>query len=312
MAGQQQTPEDIKKLYSKYNIPDPNNFQASDKAVIHKTQQELVAEQNRSGITQAGYFSRQFPDEAKSQAPVFGKTYGQPDPAGQNSRPKKTYEPHPSSLPPRSENNPKSAVYEPKDQIMFDYRGNAYKITNKQGQAITNNDDVLSGQVENMNLEDFTEFQQAFLARHNFYRQQHQVGDLVLKQTLCESAQKWADTLAESGQLARSSKDGGRDFTINENIYAMKSNNPNIEISAEQVADHWYSEVDKYKFADSDFEIYRNFQNIGHFSQMVWKKTTSLGVGYGKKDGSVFVVAHYHPAGNVGMHFKANVFDKKG
>ena len=47
----------------------------------------------------------------------------------------------------------------------------------------------------------------------------------------------------------------------------------------------------------------------GHFTQMVWKASTRLGVGYAFSDDKshLYVVAHYGPAGNVEGGYTQNV-----
>lgn len=50
---------------------------------------------------------------------------------------------------------------------------------------------------------------------------------------------------------------------------------------------------------------------IGHFTQVVWKDSTELGVGCAKTDnGKTYVVANYNPPGNMMGKFKENVFPK--
>ena len=47
----------------------------------------------------------------------------------------------------------------------------------------------------------------------------------------------------------------------------------------------------------------------GHFTQVVWKETTEVGVGLATDGKRVFVVAQYRPAGNVNVaaYFERNV-----
>ncbi len=74
--------------------------------------------------------------------------------------------------------------------------------------------------------------------------------------------------------------------------------------SGQEVVDQWYSEMPKFNFSNGEFT-----QGTGHFTQVVWKGSREIGVGkaFGK-DGHVFVVCNYHPAGNVRGHFRENVF----
>ncbi|XP_013391631.1 protein PRY2 isoform X2 [Lingula anatina] len=51
----------------------------------------------------------------------------------------------------------------------------------------------------------------------------------------------------------------------------------------------------------------------GHFTQVVWKGSKEVGLGQAKaKDGKIFVVASYRPAGNMMGQFKDNVFKPDG
>lgn len=47
----------------------------------------------------------------------------------------------------------------------------------------------------------------------------------------------------------------------------------------------------------------------GHFTQVVWKESTELGVGMATDGKTVFVVGQYRPAGNMNMegYFEKNV-----
>lgn len=51
---------------------------------------------------------------------------------------------------------------------------------------------------------------------------------------------------------------------------------------------------------------------LGHFTQVVWKDTKSIGVAMVKnKSGKFVVVANYYPAGNVQGQYKKNVLKLK-
>ena len=63
----------------------------------------------------------------------------------------------------------------------------------------------------------------------------------------------------------------------------------------------WYEEVNDpgYDFNNPGFS-----SGTGHFTQVVWKGSTKLGVGYSKG----WVCARYYPAGNMMGDFPSNVF----
>uniref|UniRef100_A0A914EFD8 SCP domain-containing protein n=1 Tax=Acrobeloides nanus TaxID=290746 RepID=A0A914EFD8_9BILA len=138
-------------------------------------------------------------------------------------------------------------------------------------------------------------FRQEQLEKINSYRKQHGSKPLVLDKTLNAYAQEWSENLAKSGRLAHrpSNKYG-------ENI-AMASDPLHHD-----AAKMWYDEYPQYKFNQPD-----NNYGALHFSQVVWKACTKLGIGLAKcNDGTYIVVANFDPKGNILGQFKENVQDK--
>ena len=75
-------------------------------------------------------------------------------------------------------------------------------------------------------------------------------------------------------------------------------------ISGDEPVNEWYGEIKKYDFPSSSGIS----DKTRHFTQLIWKKSTKLGVGMAtSKSGKVYVVAHYIPVGNVVGHFETNV-----
>ena len=67
-------------------------------------------------------------------------------------------------------------------------------------------------------------------------------------------------------------------------------------------------QVEKY-----DFKRGGHQPGTGHFTQVVWKDTRELGMARAKsKNGSVYVVARYRPAGNNVSSFDGNVLPTVG
>jgi len=46
---------------------------------------------------------------------------------------------------------------------------------------------------------------------------------------------------------------------------------------------------------------------LGHFTQVIWKKSTEVGFGVGVKDNVWTICANYMPAGNMMSEFENNV-----
>lgn len=68
----------------------------------------------------------------------------------------------------------------------------------------------------------------------------------------------------------------------------------------------WYNEIEKYDFNRPGFS-----GETGHFTQVVWKDSKQLGVGYATaNNGFAVCVANYFPAGNFEGQFPENVLPK--
>ncbi|XP_033877142.3 uncharacterized protein LOC117412703 isoform X1 [Acipenser ruthenus] len=136
-----------------------------------------------------------------------------------------------------------------------------------------------------------------FLAAHNTYRQLHGAEPLRLNRALCKSAQSWAEHMLAIKTMKHSSTSNG------ENLYYAWSSASN-NIAGSKAVDSWYSEIKDYSFSNPGFG-----SNTGHFTQVVWKSSTELGVGKATDGNTVYVVGHYSPAGNITNpgYFQSNV-----
>ncbi|XP_062237144.1 Golgi-associated plant pathogenesis-related protein 1-like [Platichthys flesus] len=141
-------------------------------------------------------------------------------------------------------------------------------------------------------------FQKEFLETHNVYRAMHGALPLTLSSDMNDSSQKWANHLLELGALKHSDTKHG------ENIYYMMGSKT---VTGKGAVDAWYSEIKDYNWSSPGFGM-----NTGHFTQVVWKDTTKLGVGVVSSGGNVYVVAQYSPPGNMNMsgYFEKNVLEK--
>jgi hypothetical protein len=108
--------------------------------------------------------------------------------------------------------------------------------------------------------------------------------------------------LAQTGQLEhRESNKYG------ENLYYGWSSEPKFDVSAGVPVQAWYDEIKDYNFSRPGFS-----PKTGHFTQVVWEKSTELGCGKAKsKDNKIFVVCNYNPPGNFEGEYEANVRPKK-
>merc|ERR1712198_529264 len=87
-----------------------------------------------------------------------------------------------------------------------------------------------------------------------------------------------------------------------ENIYM--SSGQAAQEQAQGAVDSWYSEIKDYTFGK---EPSRGGPVTGHFTQVVWKGSTEVGVGVAQEGSKVVVVANYSPPGNYIGQYVDNV-----
>ncbi|CCH30171.1 hypothetical protein BN6_28620 [Saccharothrix espanaensis DSM 44229] len=135
------------------------------------------------------------------------------------------------------------------------------------------------------------------LAEHNTARARHGAAALTWNDALTASTTEYA----KQCKFAHSDHQG----QYGENLYA--SENP--DTSVRDATDAWMAEAAGY-----DYDQPRFSPETGHFTQMVWKATTSVTVavvncpaGTIFSQPSVYVVARYAPQGNIAGQFAENV-----
>ncbi len=129
---------------------------------------------------------------------------------------------------------------------------------------------------------------QAILAAHNKYRAEVGVPPLQWSESLAASAQQWANHLAATGTFEHSG--------AAENLAEGSAG----AFSVAQLVDIWGGE--KQYFRNGNFPNISstgNWENAGHYTQVVWRNTTEVGCGLARGNGNDVLVCHYNPAGNV-------------
>ena len=158
-------------------------------------------------------------------------------------------------------------------------------------------------------------FRRDVLKRHNFYRQFHQVGPLVLTKKLNDFAQNCAENMSKKNKMEGYSFEEMEKLlgdVVGETKYHTSTEGKKaLTMSGPKVVDFWYEAIRYYNFEQAD-----NIDDIdgraSNFSQIVWKGSTELGVGIaGSSHNNIFVVANYLPKGNWIRDFPSNVFPVK-
>lgn len=158
----------------------------------------------------------------------------------------------------------------------------------------------------------------AALSQHNVKRAIHGSPALTAapaNDPLTTGAQEWAQKLATSGDLVHSTGNYGENLSVRYETDNVSATNVGIKAT-----DDWYAEINNYDFKKPAFG-----EKTGHFTQVVWKGTTTLGCGYAVapvtldavySDGTTkptvfnayYTVCRYSPAGNVQGQFGTNVY----
>ena len=126
---------------------------------------------------------------------------------------------------------------------------------------------------------------------HNKARKEVGVEPLKWSPKLAKHAQAWADEMARTGK-----EEHNPDKTYGENIASGSGGGYSVLVGAQG----WYKEKAKYK---PGTPYPGKGHGVGHYTQMVWRDSTEIGVGKavytkGEFKGDLIIVANYHPPGN--------------
>ena len=135
---------------------------------------------------------------------------------------------------------------------------------------------------------------QRLVAAHNAVRAGAGTPALSWDASLASGAQAYAQQLAASGAFQHSDRRARPG--IGENLWMGTSG----AFSPEQTVGNWASE--KQWFRPGIFpNVSRtgNWEQIGHYSQIIWRTTTRVGCGVAQGRGRDVLVCRYSPAGNV-------------
>lgn len=128
---------------------------------------------------------------------------------------------------------------------------------------------------------------------HNKARKEVGVAALTWSNELASFAQAWADNLVSGGcKLKHRPADGKWAQQYGENIFFASKPTATV-LDASQA---WYSEIKNFTYGKLNTN---NWSKAGHYTQMVWRKTTQLGMGSAVcPSGAIIIVANYNPRGN--------------
>ena len=150
---------------------------------------------------------------------------------------------------------------------------------------------------------DLTFFEQDCLDSHNRFRSRHLSQALFWNEAIAAGAQNWSEFLLQNQTLMHDTS-----HNLGENLGFVKMdpaqplcNNASQSscFRCSQIVEAWYNESYNYNFTEG-VPIDPNKQYL-RFTQLVWRTSTDLGVGVASGGNFHYIVARYHPRGNVGI-----------
>ncbi|XP_067136609.1 Golgi-associated plant pathogenesis-related protein 1-like [Centruroides vittatus] len=143
---------------------------------------------------------------------------------------------------------------------------------------------------------------QQMYTRHNNYRYLHNSPLLCWSAELAEFSQVWANKIAEKGYLQYSENP-----SLGENIVIVDLQECP---TGEEIVDKWYEERKYYDYDKPGWS-----KSTFHFSQMIWRSSSEIGVGVQKfkNKNCAAIVVNYKPCGNDNLpgEYKKNVLMPK-
>lgn len=136
------------------------------------------------------------------------------------------------------------------------------------------------------------------LDAHNIFRKEHGVCALQWSDE-CYKAAKAQANACQARRCMFHGTTSGPSGDHGQNIYWCSAPGS----SAQEMVKVWYDEIEQYDFGAATFH-----EGTGHFTQVVWKGTTHVGMAC--SDDGRFCVANYFPAGNVMGRFRQNVLPR--
>lgn len=132
---------------------------------------------------------------------------------------------------------------------------------------------------------------ETLLAEHNAYRKAVGAPELAWSPTLAAHAGVWANDLASRGAFEHATVDGE-----GENLWAGTAGG----FSPSAMVHAWGNEQKDFRNGTfPDVSTTGDWHVVGHYTQIVWRRTTTVGCAVATGQGTDVLVCRYAPPGNV-------------
>lgn len=144
-------------------------------------------------------------------------------------------------------------------------------------------------------LRDPALFRKTMLDGHNAARSAVGVPPLVWDESLAGAAAGYAQHLAETRRFAHAQQPQGPGFQ-GENLWTGTRD----AFSYREMVGYWVDERRHFVNAETPmFSRTGRWQDVGHYTEIVWRGTTAVGCATASNDSDDYLVCRYSPAGNV-------------
>ncbi|MEY2927305.1 MAG: hypothetical protein RL367_1782 [Pseudomonadota bacterium] len=144
------------------------------------------------------------------------------------------------------------------------------------------------------NAPDSTVREQRLLAAHNRERESMGLPTLTWSDRLASDARLWAQHLAQTATFDHAPPRPGKDDQ-GENLWMGTAG----AYSPEDMVGDWIGEKALFKRGRfPDVSITRNWIDVGHYTQIIWRNTRTVGCAVATNRGDDYLVCRYGPPGN--------------
>jgi hypothetical protein len=134
----------------------------------------------------------------------------------------------------------------------------------------------------------------------NKYRKAHQAPNLTWDESIANFSQSWSNYLINNNLFQHSGSQ-----LYGENLAYFRGYGSDIMTLLKLSIDLWYKEIEYYNFNKPGFS-----DETGHFTCLIWKKSTKFGMGISVLDNTVVVSFNTTPPCNIIGQFDINVLPK--